>query len=37
MTSEALAECHVCNKPILESDEWRLSPSDLICHEECEK
>lgn len=37
MPNETLAECHECGQVILESDDWCLSPSDLICHEECKK
>ena len=35
MNDEILGECCRCEKPVLESDSWKLSGSQEVCHEEC--
>lgn len=34
MNDEMLGECAVCDNPVLEFEDWRLS-RDELCHEEC--
>lgn len=34
MHDELLGECAVCDKPVLEFEDWRLNKDELI-HEEC--
>ena len=34
MNYELLGECAVCDKPVLESEDWRLN-NDELCHKEC--
>lgn len=34
MNNELLGECAICDKPVLEHEDWRIEKGE-VCHKEC--